>query len=98
MISSSPIAALVFAISVGASLLHLTYTSDRVASIFGGYIFSLGVLPFLFGGAIGLCGIGMLHKSLAPKLKKFWWLPVLGSVAALMPVVFLLYVMSQPEY
>jgi hypothetical protein len=98
MISSVPIAVLVFVISAGASYLHLVHTADRVSSIFGGYVFSLGVFPFLFGGAIGLCGIGMLHKSMAPRLKKFWWLPALGSVAALIPIVFVLFVMSQPEY
>jgi hypothetical protein len=96
MISSVPIAIFVFVISAVTSYLHLVYTADRVSAFWGGYIIAVGVLPVLFGGVIGLCGIGLLHKSMSLKLKKYYWLPVLGSSAALLPVIFFLWVMSQP--
>lgn len=84
----------VISLSAGSSQLHLIYTADRIASAFGGYFFSLGILPMICGGIIGAVGTTPLNQG----IKKAWWLPVLGALSALGPVMLVLWAMSQPGH
>ena len=71
----------------------MIYSADRVATIFGGYFAALGLLPFALGAILGLLGAWILGKG----LKKSWWLPVAGILAAFVPVAFAIIAMSRPE-
>ena len=73
------------------------FTGDITADYFDSYQIALFVLPFLFGVAIGSIGVCLLKGSFKSNIKKFWWLPTMGAVAAMLPVAFLMWVMSQPH-
>ncbi len=90
------ICVVVIILGVLISLFHMTYTADYIAR-FVGYFVALGVLPFIYGGLLGYIGVSLLKKKVVRGFKYLWWIPLLGSMSALAPIVLVLWIMSQPE-
>jgi hypothetical protein len=82
-------------VSSVSSYLHMVYSADRIAILFG-YAVSLGILPFLFGGTLGCIGLLFIGRGLIEGLKVYWWIPILCSIVSLVPIAFVIWRMSQP--
>lgn len=87
----------VVVLSFIVSQFHMIYTADQVAKLFG-YVISLGFLPLLFGGLIGCIAVFLMHDRLLQGLKVNWYIPVIGSMASLIPIAYVLWLMAQPEH
>jgi ABC-type thiamin/hydroxymethylpyrimidine transport system permease subunit len=88
---------LVVLCSAFISQIHMMYTCDYFAKIFG-YVISIKILPLIFGGLLGSIGAALLKKNLAQGLKTYWWIPIIGAIAGILPIVNILYRISQPYH
>jgi hypothetical protein len=77
------------------SLLHMMYTADRIASVTG-YVVSLGILPLAISVLVGCVSVTIIGQGLVSGLKSYWWIPILGVVAAISSVGYVIWRMSQP--
>jgi len=78
--------------SITVSYFHMVYTADSIAS-FAGYFISLAILPAIVGALIGSIGVSTLEKNIKG-IKTYWWVPAIGSIASLVPVTYVLFMMS----
>lgn len=95
----SPNSICFFVVLASAIITHfyMVYTADSVASIVG-YFVSLAVLPVVIGGVIGCAGTSVLDKDIFNGIKTFWWIPVVGSIASLLPILNTIWAMAQPNH
>jgi flagellar motor component MotA len=76
--------------------LHMIYTADRVAATLG-YVVALAFVPIVVGAAIGFAG-AFMQRDATGRLKSLWRLPVVGMIAAVLPIIWVLWAISQPEH
>jgi len=79
-----------------SSYLHMVYTADKVSKVTGHFI-SVGALPFSVGAVIWLNGIIIVDLHISTSIKRYWWIPLLGSVSSLIPLAMFFWAMSRPH-
>lgn len=97
MVKSIFVAAGVVLVSMAFTAWHLRYTADDLAA-FTGYFVSVGVVPAVFGALVGLAGCAVLARGVIPSLSSYWWVAVVGALAAIGEVLLVIWRMSSPEH
>ena len=73
---------------------YMVYATDKVAAITG-YLVALGVLPVLFGVALGAIGANVAAKAEGIEMRSLLYIPAVSGVSALLPIGWTLLMMSQ---
>jgi len=80
-------------ITIIMTFFHIRYTADAIASI-SNYFVALGVLPVVFGTVVGLLGALYASRPNSRNFKSFYYLPVVCGLASVIPVIYVVLVIS----
>lgn len=83
--------------SVISSYCYMVNFADSVASV-AGYFLSLVIFPFMVGALIGTAGMTIIGKNIFSEIKAYWWMPAIGAITSLVPVIYVLWAISQPNH